>query len=235
VTLDVVGLHSGYAGLPVLFGIDFRVDAGEIVAILGQNGAGKSTLLETIMGTTALTGGDLFLEGRCINALSTSQRVAAGIAFSPEGRRVFPNLTALENLIVGAKGVPSSELEQEAEVVYDLFPVLRDHRHQRARMLSGGEQQMLAIGRALMARPRLLLIEEPSQGLAPAVLDTVYDALRSLCDRGVAVLLVEQFQKYRPGYAGRVLVLDKGTLRPADDTVIATDWWLGDDATTIVP
>ncbi|MEW6472332.1 MAG: ABC transporter ATP-binding protein [Actinomycetota bacterium] len=213
--LDVEGLEAGYAGLPVLFGIDFAIGDGELVAMLGRNGAGKSTLLKTIIGTVPATAGAIRFEGRLINGMTPHERVLAGIAFSPEGRRVFPRLTTRENLVAGARGLPTGDVDRQAEAIYELFPFLEARRHQRARTLSGGEQQMLSIGRALMSRPRLLLVEEPSQGLAPVMLEQVYTALRTLSDRGFSVLVVEQYQKYRTGFADRVLELDKGLLAPS--------------------
>jgi len=210
--LEVEGLEAGYAALPILFGVDLSIGEGEMVAVLGRNGAGKSTLLKTLIGTVQMSAGTIRFEGRVINGLAPHQRVLAGIAFSAEGRRIFSRLTTAENLFVGARGVPTPELDRVAQSVYSLFPVLHDRRDQRARTLSGGEQQMLSIGRALMARPRLLLVEEPSQGLAPVMLEQVYAALRTLSDGGCSVLVVEQYQKYRAGFADRVLELDKGVL-----------------------
>jgi ABC-type branched-subunit amino acid transport system ATPase component len=210
--LELENLEAGYDGLPVLFGVSFRIAPGESLAILGSNGAGKSTLLKAIIGTVPITGGELRFGGRRLNGMPTHLRVAAGLAFSPEGRRVFPNLTVFENLLVGAQGVPTSEVPMVAETIYEIFPILGERQTQRAATLSGGEAQMLAIGRALMSRPSLLLIEEPSQGVAPIILDKIYDTLRLLCERGLAVLLVEQYQKYRYGYADTVLELSKGQL-----------------------
>lgn len=213
--LALENMRAGYDGVAVLFDVNLEVWPGEIVILCGGNGAGKSTMLKAIMGTVQVLGGDVRYDDRRINRWAPHRRTKAGISYSPEGRRVFPTLTVRENLHAGASNVPTSALPERCREVYEYFPVLGEREDQVAATLSGGEQQMLAIGRALMPRPELILVEEPSQGLAPVVVDRVYLALQQIClDRGVAVLIAEQFQQLRGNDCDRVLVIDKGTVIP---------------------
>ncbi|MGQ0846441.1 MAG: ABC transporter ATP-binding protein [Sporichthyaceae bacterium] len=215
-------MRAGYDKVPVLFDVDLEVWPGEIVILCGGNGAGKSTMFKAIMGTVACLGGDILLDDVRINKWAPHQRTKAGIAYSPEGRRVFPTLTVKENLYAGASHVSSLKLRERCREVYEYFPILKEREEQVARTLSGGEQQMLAIGRALMPRPDLILVEEPSQGLAPVIVDRVYQALQQIClDRGVAVLIAEQFQQLRENDCDRVLVIDKGTVVPFESLDLA--------------
>ena len=213
--LELQNVSSGYPGLPVLFDISFAVEAGELISVLGGNGAGKSTLLKTILGDVATSSGEIVFNGRRITSYPAHKRVAAGISYSPEGRRVFPNLSVKENLIAGSFGVPTGDLDDQMESVFDLFPLLKERQTQAAGSLSGGEQQMLAIGRALMPRPRLLMVEELSLGLAPVIISHLYTALRALCARGLAVLVSEQFQRFEEKYSDRWVVLERGTVAAA--------------------
>jgi ABC-type branched-subunit amino acid transport system ATPase component len=210
--LAVEQVVAGYSGQPVLHHVDLHVNPGEVVSLLGANGAGKSTLLKTIMGTVPVIQGYIRLDGVGIANWAPYKRVAAGIGFSPEGRRVFANLSTEENLLMGAAALPRSRKREGLEYVYHLFPVLEERVRQRAGTLSGGEQQMVAIARAMMPQPRLLLVEEPSQGLAPVVVDSVYEALREIANRGVGVLVAEQFQQVHEEASDRILVIDKGTI-----------------------
>jgi branched-chain amino acid transport system ATP-binding protein len=210
--LEVEGVVAGYHGQPVLHKVDIHVDGGEVVSLLGANGAGKSTLLKTIMGTVPVIQGHIRLAGTGIAAWAPHRRVAAGIGFSPEGRRIFANLSTEENLLMGAAARARAHKREGLELAYGLFPVLAERRDQKAGTLSGGEQQMVAIARALMPAPRLLLVEEPSQGLAPVVVTGVYEALRSIANTGVAVLVAEQFQQVHEEASDRILVIDKGTI-----------------------
>jgi ABC-type branched-subunit amino acid transport system ATPase component len=212
--LQLEGLDIGHGGRVLLRGIDLEVTGGQIVSVLGANGAGKSTLLKTIMGTLPVLAGGIRLGGASIGSWSIRRRVRAGIGFSPEGRRIFPSLTVAANLLVGAAALPGRREREGLATVTELFPQLAGRMGQRAGTLSGGEQQMLAIGRALMGRPRVLLVEEPSQGLAPAVLDRVYTALRAAAEAGVAVLVAEQFQQLRPGASDLVLAIGDGRIAP---------------------
>jgi ABC-type branched-subunit amino acid transport system ATPase component len=210
--LQIERLVAGYSGQPVLHHVDLHVDAGEVVSLLGANGAGKSTLLKTIMGTVQIIQGFIRLDGVGVAGWAPYRRVAAGIGFSPEGRRIFANLSTEENLLMGAAALPRVRKRDGLDSVYELFPVLAERRVQKAGTLSGGEQQMVAIARAMMPAPRLLLVEEPSQGLAPVVVDDVYAALRGIADGGVAVLVCEQFQQVHEEASDRILVIDKGTI-----------------------
>jgi ABC-type branched-subunit amino acid transport system ATPase component len=210
--LEVDSLVAGYSGLAVLHKVNIHVDAGEVVSLLGANGAGKSTLLKTIMGTVQVIQGFIRLEGVGIAGWAPHKRVAAGIGFSPEGRRIFANLSTEENLVMGAAALPRARKRDGLQGVYELFPILAERRSQKAGTLSGGEQQMVAIARAMMPDPRLLLVEEPSQGLAPVIVDEVYEALRDIANTGVAVLVAEQFQQVREDASDRILVIDKGTI-----------------------
>ncbi len=210
--LDVEAVVAGYSGQAVLHRVDIAVRAGEVVSLLGANGAGKSTLLKTIMGTVPVIKGFIRLNGVGIGGWAPHKRVAAGIGFSPEGRRIFANLSTEENLLMGAAALPRARKRDGLESAYALFPVLAERATQKAGTLSGGEQQMVAIARAMMPSPRLLLVEEPSQGLAPVVVDAVYAALRTIADDGVAVLVAEQFQQVHEDASDRILVIDKGTI-----------------------
>jgi ABC-type branched-subunit amino acid transport system ATPase component len=210
--LEVDSVVAGYSGLAVLHKVNIHVDAGEVVSLLGANGAGKSTLLKTIMGTVQVIQGFIRLEGVGIAGWAPHKRVAAGIGFSPEGRRIFANLSTEENLVMGAAALPRARKRDGLQGVYELFPILAERRSQKAGTLSGGEQQMVAIARAMMPDPRLLLVEEPSQGLAPVIVDEVYEALRDIANTGVAVLVAEQFQQVHEDASDRILVIDKGTI-----------------------
>ena len=212
--LGVQDLIAGYSGQPVLHKVTLEVRAGEVVSLLGANGAGKSTLLKTIIGTVPVIGGYIRLAGTGISAWSAHKRVAAGIGLSPEGRRIFANLSTEENLLMGAAALPRARKRDGLERAFTLFPVLAERISQKAGTLSGGEQQMVAIARAMMSSPKLLLVEEPSQGLAPVVVDAVYATLREIADGGVAVLVAEQFQQVHEDASDRILVIDKGTIVP---------------------
>lgn len=213
--LQLLGVRAGYDRVPVLFDVDLSVAPGEILVLVGGNGAGKSTLLQSVMGTVAVLAGEIRYEGRRVNRWPVARRTRAGISYSPEGRRVFPTLTVRHNLDAGASHVPTRRLRERREEVYSYFPVLADRSTQLAGTLSGGEQQMLAIGRALMSGPDLILVEEPSQGLAPVIVDRVYETLQQIClDRGTSVVIAEQFQQLREYDCDRVVVIDKGVVRP---------------------
>jgi ABC-type branched-subunit amino acid transport system ATPase component len=196
----------------VLHDVNFTAFAGQIVTLVGLNGAGKSSFLKTLMGTVTAIGGRINLLGQNVTDWPTYRRVGAGIAFTPEGRRVFANMTVEGNLLLGAASLPRAKERANLPRVLGLFPELSPRLQQRAGTLSGGEQQMLAIGRALMAGPRLLLVEEPSQGLAPVVVDRVYEALLGVLAEGVAVVVAEQFQQVREDVSDRILVIDGGTV-----------------------
>jgi branched-chain amino acid transport system ATP-binding protein len=216
--LEVSGLRGGYDDVDVLHGLDLRVDAGELVAVLGPNGAGKSTLLRAIVGLLPRRAGSVRLDGRELIALSPDAIARGGIALVPEGRRVFPGLTVYANLEVAATRWLGwhDRVDADVDAVLALFPQLRARLRQRAWSLSGGEQQMLAIGRALMARPAILLLDEPSLGLAPRLVDAVFDAIAAIHRAGTPVLLVEQNVAVALAVAGRAYVVSGGAVVRAD-------------------
>jgi ABC-type branched-subunit amino acid transport system ATPase component len=203
--------------VPVVFDVDLDVAAGEIVILVGGTGAGKSTLLQAVMGTVAVLAGEIRYEGKRINGWPVARRTRAGVSYSPEGRRVVPRLSVRENLDAGASHVPTRRLRERRAEVFEYFPILSDRSSQLAGTLSGGEQQMLAIGRALMSGPDLILDEEPSQGLAPVIVDRVNETLQRIClDRGTSVVIAEQFQQLREYDCDRVVVIDKGIVSPRE-------------------
>ena len=191
--LKVTDLIVSYGGIEALKGISFEVDQGQIVTLIGANGAGKSTTLRTISGLVRAKEGRVYFEGRDITDFGTQKIVETGIAMVPEGRRVFANLSVLENLRIGAYLRKDREvIEQDIQYVYDLFPRLRERSWQLAGTLSGGEQQMLAVGRAMMTRPKLIMMDEPSLGLAPLVVKDIFRIIQTLKQTGMTVLLIEQ-------------------------------------------
>jgi branched-chain amino acid transport system ATP-binding protein len=213
--LDVQELVTGYGRAPALHGVSLTVAAGEIVAVIGANGAGKTTLMKAIAGLLPAWGGEITISGQRMNDVPAFRRVKSGVALSPEGRRVFGPLSVSQNLQLGAHhrvGRRNSTLvAEDLDLVFSLFPVLKERAQQRADTLSGGEQQMLAIGRALMGRPRLLLLDEPSLGLAPIMVDRIFESLAVLNDhKGISVLLVEQNASMALALADRAYVLDVG-------------------------
>ena len=191
--LKVTDLVVSYGGIEALKGISFEVDQGQIVTLIGANGAGKSTTLRTISGLVPPKDGRIYFEGRDITDLNTQKIVETGIAMVPEGRRVFANLTVQENLRIGAYLRKDKEaIEEDFKYVYDLFPRLKERSWQLAGTLSGGEQQMLAVGRAVMTRPKMIMMDEPSLGLAPLVVKDIFKIIRTLKETGMTVLLIEQ-------------------------------------------
>ncbi|WP_399680140.1 ABC transporter ATP-binding protein [Xenophilus sp.] len=208
--LQVAGLSVRYGATLALDGVALEVRSGEVVALVGANGAGKSSLLNALLGLVPHADAGLQLHGRRLDALATRQRIEAGLALSPEGRRVFPELNVEENLDLGDLGRDLALRAAQREGVYRWFPRLRERRLQRAGTLSGGEQQMLAIGRALMARPRVLMLDEPTLGLAPLVVQEIAAFVRHVCATGVSVLLAEQNAEMALGAADRAYVLQNG-------------------------
>ena len=191
--LKVTDLVVSYGGIEALKGISFEVEEGQIVTLIGANGAGKSTTLRTISGLVAPKSGRIYFEGRDITDFNTQKIVETGIAMVPEGRRVFANLTVLENLRIGAYLRKDKEvIEEDIRYVYELFPRLEERSWQLAGTLSGGEQQMLAVGRAVMTRPKMIMMDEPSLGLAPLVVRDIFKIIRTLKETGMTVLLIEQ-------------------------------------------
>ncbi|HEX6980013.1 MAG TPA: ABC transporter ATP-binding protein [Alphaproteobacteria bacterium] len=213
--LRVSGVHTFYGPIEALRGVDIEVNRGEIVTLIGANGAGKSTLLMTICGNPQASRGSIVFEGRDITRTPTHEITRLGIAQSPEGRRIFPRMTVFENLQMGAVTADPAHFEEDLARVFKLFPILAQRRTQRGGTLSGGEQQMLAIARALMSRPRLLLLDEPSLGLAPLVVKQIFDTIREINERqGMTVLLVEQnaYHALRLAHRGYVLVNGRITM-----------------------
>jgi branched-chain amino acid transport system ATP-binding protein len=211
--LTVRGVHTFYGSIEALRGVDVDVGAEEIVALIGANGAGKSTLLMTICGRPQAARGRIVLDGADITRLPTYEIMRRGVAHAPEGRRIFPRMTVLENLQIGATVAEAVHFADDLRRVFALFPVLERRQTQRGGTLSGGEQQMLAIARALMSRPRLLLLDEPSLGLAPLIVKQIFDVIREInTQQKMAVLLVEQNAYHALKLAHRAYVLQTGRI-----------------------
>jgi branched-chain amino acid transport system ATP-binding protein len=213
--LEISGVHTFYGHIEALKGVDIAVEPGEIVTLIGANGAGKSTLLMTICGSPRAREGSVTFEGKNISKLPTYEIMRLGIAQSPEGRRIFPRMTVMENLKMGALTTDPKVFEEDLTRVMTMFPILDKRRNQRGGTLSGGEQQMLAIARALMSRPRLLLLDEPSLGLAPLIVKQIFSIIREINEQqGVTVFLVEQNANHalKLAHRGYVMVNGKITL-----------------------
>jgi len=209
--LTISGVHAFYGNIEALRGVDLEVRAGEIVTLIGANGAGKSTLLMTVCGAPRAARGKILFKGRDITRLATFEIVRLGIAQAPEGRRIFPRMTVLENLRMGATVADKESFAEDLAYVFGLFPILEERQGQRGGTLSGGEQQMLAIGRALMSHPRLLLLDEPSLGLAPLVVKQIFTAIREINEqRKMTVFLVEQNAHHALRLADRGYVMQTG-------------------------
>ena len=211
--LKIKDLHVSYGGIKALRGVDLEVPDGKIVTLIGANGAGKSTTLRTISGLVKAESGSITYDGKELLGLSINKILEQGIAQSPEGRRVFPNLTVLENLKIGAYLRKDRDgIEKDVRWIYELFPRLEERHWQPAGTLSGGEQQMLAVGRALMSRPKLLMMDEPSLGLAPLVVQGIFDIIRTINQQGVTVLLIEQNANMALKIADYAYVLETGCI-----------------------
>ena len=211
--LKIKDLHVSYGGIKALRGVDLEVPDGKIVTLIGANGAGKSTTLRTISGLVKAESGSITYDGKELLGLSINKILEQGIAQSPEGRRVFPNLTVLENLKIGAYLRKDRDgIEKDIRWIYELFPRLEERHWQPAGTLSGGEQQMLAVGRALMSRPKLLMMDEPSLGLAPLVVQGIFDIIRTINQQGVTVLLIEQNANMALKIADYAYVLETGCI-----------------------
>jgi len=212
--LEVRGVATFYGAIQALHGVDLDVGKGEVVTLIGANGAGKSTLLMTICGSPKARSGSIKLEGEEISSLPTHEIVRRGVAQVPEGRRIFPRMTVYENLQMGAIIADPAHFQSDVDRVFTMFPRLAERREQRGGTLSGGEQQMLAIGRALMSRPRLLLLDEPSLGLAPLIVRQIFDAIARIArEEGVTIFLVEQNAFHALRLADRGYVLVNGRVR----------------------
>ena len=215
--LEVTDLHTFYGNIEALKGISLKVDEGEVVTLIGSNGAGKSTTLRSISGITPPREGSVKFNGTEIGEVPPQEIVQMGISQSPEGRHIFPRMTVRENLELGAYlRKDRSEIQKDMERVYGLFPRLKERERQKGGTMSGGEQQMLAIGRALMARPKLLLLDEPSMGIAPILVERIYETIAEINRQGTTILLVEQNANYALDVSKRGYVLETGTVALED-------------------
>jgi branched-chain amino acid transport system ATP-binding protein len=213
ILLEVNGLIAAYGDIQALWDVSLVVNEGEIVALIGSNGAGKTTLLRNIAGLHHPTGGSIWFEGQPLENLPAYKIVERGVILVPEGRRLFCAMTIQENLELGAYA-PRARKERERTMaeVYNLFPPLAERKHQRAETLSGGQQQMLAIGRAIMGQPKLLMLDEPSLGLAPLVVENIFETVQRMNQRGVTIFLIEQNARQALELADRAYILDQGTI-----------------------
>ena len=209
--LQVDKLHQYYGGSHILRGLSFEAKIGEVTCLLGRNGVGKTTLLKCLMGLIPAKDGQVQWEGKAITAHKPHQRVQAGIAYVPQGREIFGRLTVEENLLMGLSRFPSSQAKEVPVFIYELFPVLREMKQRRGGDLSGGQQQQLAIGRALASQPRLLILDEPTEGIQPSVIKEIGVVIKKLAERGdMAILLVEQFYDFAAELADQYLVMSRG-------------------------
>ena len=218
--LELEDVHVHYGKIEALKGISFSVDEGEIVTLIGSNGAGKTTTLRTISGVRSVSSGRLLFQGQDLRSVAAHRRVEMGICQAPEGRGIFPGMTVAENLDMGAYARPRSqraEVRADLERVFSLFPRLAERRNQSGGTLSGGEQQMLAIGRALMSHPRLLLLDEPSMGLAPKLVAQIFQIISEINNQGTTILLVEQNAAMALQRAHRAYVLETGRIVRSDE------------------
>ncbi len=221
--LEVEDIHAHYGTIEALRGVSLTVEEGKVVTLIGSNGAGKSTTLRAISGLTPASSGTIRFAGEEITRAPTEAIVARGVAMAPEGRHVFPRMSVRENLDLGAHRRRGDGIAEDLERVYSLFPRLKERERQKAGMMSGGEQQMLAIGRALMARPKLLMLDEPSMGLAPILVERIYETIAEINRDGVTILLVEQNAKYALDIAARGYVLETGRVALEDDSAMLRD------------
>ena len=221
--LEIKDIHVHYGKIAALKGVSVEVDEGEVVTLIGANGAGKTTTLKTISGLRPLTRGKILFEGKDISKVPGHKRVLMGIGQSPEGRGIFPGMTVVENLYMGAFA-RKDEVEKDLQEVYDLFPRLAERKNQAGGTMSGGEQQMLAIGRALMTKPRVLLLDEPSMGLAPKLIQQIFEIITEINRRGTTVLLVEQNAQQALQVAHRAYVLETGkVVKSAEASALLDD------------
>ncbi len=221
--LEVSDIHAHYGAIEALKGVSLEVREGEVVTLIGSNGAGKSTTLRSISGLTPASSGKVVFDGTDITLIPAHDIVGRGIALSPEGRHVFPRMTVRENLELGAHMRKREQTAEDFERVFGLFPRLQERAKQKAGTMSGGEQQMLAIGRALMARPKLLMLDEPSMGIAPILVQRIYETITEINKSGVAILLVEQNANYALDVSSRGYVLETGRVVLSGDSAQLRD------------
>lgn len=218
--LEVNNLVAKYGEITALHGVSLQVEEGKLTTLLGSNGAGKSTLIKTISGQLKPASGEILFNGRNITGMPIHEIVKLGVVQCPEGRKIFPRQTIYENLKMGAFTRKDKEIESDIQKYFDLFPVLGQRRHQKAGLLSGGEQQMLALSRALMAHPKLLMLDEPSMGLAPIIVQDVFAIIKDLKTMGITILLVEQNAKQALKVADYGYILDIGKIKASDDAAV---------------
>ena len=221
--LEVDEIHAHYGSIEALRGVSLTVEEGEVVTLIGSNGAGKSTTLRAISGLTPASSGRITLDGVEITRVPAHEIVAHGIALVPEGRHCFPRMTVRENLDLGAHRRSGASVQEDLDRIYELFPRLQERERQKAGTMSGGEQQMLAIGRALMAQPRLLMLDEPSMGIAPILVQRIYETIAEINRGGMTILLVEQNANYALDVARRGYVLETGRVALANDSAQLRD------------
>ncbi len=239
--LQVRGLTVSYGGIHAVKGIDFDIFPGEQVTLIGANGAGKTSSLRALTGLHSF-GGSVLFDGKPVNGVPSWELVKRGLVMVPEGRGIFSRMSVHENLLLGDwQARDQASVNHDLDEIFERFPVLKNRLHQQAGLLSGGEQQMLAIGRALLARPRLLLLDEPSMGLAPVMVETIFDVIKTLKDSGVTLLLVEQNARLALQATDRALVLDSGVLSHSGPSASMLDddkirqAYLGEDPTDVPP
>jgi branched-chain amino acid transport system ATP-binding protein len=216
--LELDDVHTFYGNIEALKGVSLEVEEGEIVTLIGSNGAGKSTTLRSISGLTPPRVGSIRFKGKHIGETAPQEIVRLGISLSPEGRKIFPRMTVKENLDLGAYLRRDADIRSDLDRVFDLFPRLKEREKQKAGTMSGGEQQMLAMGRALMARPQVLLLDEPSMGLAPVLVERIYETVEEINKQGTTILLVEQNANFALGVSNRAYVLEVGTITLTDES-----------------
>jgi branched-chain amino acid transport system ATP-binding protein len=221
--LEVSDIHAHYGSIEALHGVSLTVEEGEVVTLIGSNGAGKSTTLRSISGLTPASQGTVMFSGENITRVPPHEIVTRGIALAPEGRHCFPRMTVRENLDLGAHRRRGPEINEDLERVFSLFPRLQERERQKAGTMSGGEQQMLAIGRALMARPKLMMLDEPSMGIAPILVQRIYETIGEINRSGVTILLVEQNANYALDISRRAYVLETGEVALTNKSALLRD------------
>ncbi|MBT9504384.1 MAG: ABC transporter ATP-binding protein, partial [Burkholderiaceae bacterium] len=217
ILLQVTGLNVAYGGIKAVKGVDFEIGEGELVSLIGANGAGKTTTLKAVTGIQPVADGDVLFMGKSIKGQGAWDLVKQGLVMVPEGRGTFTRMTITENLQMGAFVRTDKDIDADMEKVFNIFPRLKERRHQLAGTMSGGEQQMLAMGRALMAKPKVLLLDEPSMGLSPIMVDKIFEVVNDIHQQGVTILLVEQNASRALGLANRGYVMDSGKITLSGD------------------